>query len=337
MTESQTPILTVIVLNYNGAVFLPRCFQSLRDQTLRNFQILLVDNNSTDESIELTKRDFPEIDILQFDENFGYAEANNRAATLTPATYLCFLNNDTHLDPQALKILVSTADTQPGTPIMSPQLRSYDGALPLGFGMGVDVLGFPATGVPHEDNIFYADGACLFIRRDVFDALGGFDPSYYMFFEEIDLCWRAWLHGYRVGVVPRAVVFHKAGGTIGSSLVEGERLATSKRKRRMTHRNQLATILKNYATPTLFAILPIFAVVTAGEIILLIATGQRLVVTQAYVPAWRDLFRNRAHILARRRALQASRTVGDGAILRRMLWRVAVVSQFLRTGVPVIK
>lgn len=337
MTDPLDPVLTVIVLNYNGVVFLPRCFQSLREQTLRNFQVLLVDNNSTDESIELTRRDFPDVDVLKFDENLGYAEANNRAADSSHTTYLCFLNNDTHLDARALEILVAAADARPETPILAPQLRSYDGVLPLSCGMGVDVLGFPATGAPHEGDVFYADGACFFIRRDVFHDLGGFDAYHFMFFEEIDLCWRAWLRGFRVGIVPQAIIFHKAGGTIGSSLVEGERHSSSRQKRWLTHRNQFATMLKNYSTPALFFILPLFATLTVGEVVLLMVTGQRSVVTQAYLRAWRDLFRSRAHILTVRRTVQASRTVDDRFILRRMQWKLAAVSQFLRTGMPTIK
>ncbi len=337
MTESVPPSLTVIVLNWNGAAFLTRCFQSLRTQTLRDCRVLLVDNDSTDDSLELTRRDFPEIDILELGDNLGYAEANNRAAALCFSTYLCFLNNDTYLNTDTLETLISAADMRPDTPILASQQRSYDGVLPLNCGMGVDVLGFPATGAPDEGDVFYADGACFFIRRSVFVELGGFDSYHFMFFEEIDLCWRAWLRGYRVGIVPQALVFHKAGGTAGSSIVEGQRHETSRSKRRLTHRNQLATLLKNYSALTLLLILPLFVALTVGEVVLLLLTGQRSVVIGSYVQAWRDLLRDRSYVLARRRSVQATRTVTDWVILRRMHWRVAAVSQFLRTGMPTIK
>jgi len=337
MTECVQPVLTIIVLNWNGAAFLPRCFQSLRMQTLRDLRVLLVDNDSTDDSLELTRRDFPEVDILELGDNLGYAEANNQAAALCRSTYLCFLNNDTYLNVDTMDALVSVANRRSDTPILAPQQRSYDGVLPLSCGMGVDVLGFPATGTPNEGDVFYADGACFFIRRDVFEALGGFDPYHFMFFEEIDLCWRAWLRGYQVGIVPNAVVFHKAGGTAGSSLVEGQRHETSRGKRRLTHRNQLATILKNYSALTLLFILPLFVALTAGEVLLLIASGQGTVVIEAYVPAWQDLLRDRSNVRFRRRLIQGTRTVNDWTILHRMHWKIAAVSQFLHTGMPTIK
>ncbi len=337
MTKCAQPILTVIVLNWNGAAFLPRCFQSLRLQTLRNLRVLLVDNDSTDDSLELTRRDFPEVDILKLDENLGYAEANNRGAALCHSTYLCFLNNDTHLNVDTMEALVDVANRRSDMPILAPQQRSYDGILPLSCGMGVDILGFPASGSPNEEDVFYADGACFFIRRDIFEELGAFDPYHFMFFEEIDLCWRAWLRGYQVGIVPNAVVFHKAGGTAGSSLVEDQRHETSRSKRRLTHRNQFATLLKNYSAPTLLFILPLFAALTMGEMFLLLVTGQRSVVTGSYVRAWRDLLRHRSYVLARRRSIQATRTVNDWVILHRMHWKVAAVSQFLHTGMPTIK
>ncbi len=337
MTESTHPVLTVIVLNWNGAGFLPRCFQSLREQTLRNFQVLLVDNNSTDDSIVLTKRDFPEVDVLDLGENLGYAEANNRAAAQSHATYLLFLNNDTYLDSTALELLVVTADKQPDTAILAPTQRSYNGTLTLSCGMGVDILGFPAFGNPHAGNVFYADGAALFIRRSVFKELEGFDPHYFIFFEEQDLCWRAWLRGYRVGIVPQSVVYHEAGGTVGSSLVKGTQYTTSKRKRRLTHRNQLATILKNYSTPVLCAILPLFITLTAVEILALIGTGQRAVVAESYAQGWLDLFRDRSYLITRRHGIQTSRVVSDWTILRKMQWKLAPVRQVLRGGMPVIK
>jgi len=324
--------ISVIVLNWNGAQFLPRCLQSLREQTWRNIQVLLADNGSTDNSLPLVKRDFPEVEIIDYGQNLGYAEGNNRAVPLSKATYLLFLNNDTWLDPGALASLVSAAKGEPAAAILAPQIRTYDGTEFVSMGIGVDLLGFPCGG-----KVFYADGAALFVRRDVFRDLGGFDIQHFMFFEETDLCWRAWLHGYRVRTVPSAIVYHKVGGTAGSSSVSEERYITSMSKRRLTHRNQVVNLLKNYSTPTLCVALPLFAVLTAAEVILLLVTGQGRAVRESYLPAWGDLLRRRAQLFATRQAVQSSRTVDDWAILRRMCWRFAMVDHFFHVGMPTIR
>ncbi len=330
------PAISVIIVNWNGAQFLPRCFQSLREQTWRGFQVLLVDNGSTDDSVTLTSSNFPEVDIVVFGRNLGYAEANNRAASLTEAQYLFFLNNDTHLHSDALATLVSTAESHPDIAIWAPQQRTYDGTHYLNAGMSIDLLGYPCVGNPPAHKLFYADGACLFIRRAIFNALGGFDPQHFMFFEETDLCWRAWLWGYRVAAVPQAIVFHKAGGTAGSSIVKDGKYTTSRNKRRLAHRNQWAMIIKNYSAITLCVAVPLFAALTLAEVFVLAATGQRAALKDAYVPAWGDLLRGRSRLLTMRRHVQASRVVSDCVILRRMEWRLVTVQHFLRGARPTI-
>ncbi len=324
-------MFSLIVLNWNGSRYLPRLFQSLREQTFRDFEVVLVDNGSTDDSLDLTRRGFPEVRVVDLGENLGFAESNNRAAALSTASFLLFLNNDTHLAPDTLETIVHAARRQTCVSIWAVQFRSYDGTQFLGYGNAVDVLGFPTGG-----KLFFSVGAALVIRRDVFDRLGGFDAHYFMYFEEIDLCWRAWLQGERIATAPKAVVYHEGGGSSGSPLIQADSYKTTKFRRRLGHRNQLASILKNYSAAVLPFALLLFGSLTAAEAILLTATGQKSVVTEAYVPAWRDLWRDRAHIRAERRKVQAARTVGDWTILRRMEWRLHVVHLFFRTGVPKI-
>ncbi len=328
----RTPLFSLIVLNWNGARYLPHLFQSLREQSFRDFEILLVDNGSADDSLAMTRKDFPAVRIVELRENLGFAESNNRAAALSQGSFLLFLNNDTHLAPDALAMIAQAAAKRVNISIWAVQFRSYDGSQFLGFGNAVDVLCFPTGG-----KLFFSVGAALVIRRDVFERLEGFDAHYFMYFEEIDLCWRAWLHGYYISTVPGAVVYHEGGGSSGSPLMQGDTYKTTKFRRRLGHRNQLATLLKNYSAPVLPFALLLFGALALAEAVLLTATGQKAVVTEAYVPAWRDLWGDRAHIYGERRKVQASRVVSDWTILRRMEWRLHVVSLFFHTGVPEIK
>jgi len=332
VTSVTSPLLSIIVLNWNGARYLPHLFQSLHDQSFRDFEVIMVDNASTDASLAATKAHFPEVRLLELAENGGFAEPNNMAVDLATAPFLLFLNNDTYLNHDTLTAIAHAVQTQSKTSIWAVQFRSYDGSQLLGFGNAVDVLGFPTSG-----KLFFSVGAALVMRRDAFQRLGGFDPHYFMYFEEIDLCWRAWLHGYHIATIPRAIVYHEAGGSSGSPLMQADSYRTTKFRRRLGHRNQIATILKNYSAPVLPFALLLFGSLAAAEAMLLMMTGQKSVITEAYMPAWRDLWRDRAHIYEERKKVQAARVVSDWAILRRMEWRLHVVSLFFRTGVPKIK
>ncbi len=331
MTDPSTPVVSVIIVNWNGARFLPRCLQSLREQTQSGIQVILADNGSTDDSVALTRERFPEVDVIEFGENLGYAAGNNRAADQTRADYLFFLNNDTYLAPDALAVLVASARTRPRVPIWAPQQKTYDGETFMHVGLSLDVVGYPCHGT-----VLYADGSCLFIRRTVFEELGKFDPWHFMFFEDADLCWRAWVYGYRVGQAPAAVVYHHFGGTAGSSIAGETGHHTSRNKRRLSHRNQLATVYKNYSTPLLCVVLPLLALLTAAEVAVLAVSGQRAAIKETYLPAWVDLWRARTRLHARRRAVQRARRADDGIVLRRMRWTLTTVSLFLRIGAPKI-
>jgi len=328
---AQSPTVSVIIVNWNGAHFLRRCLQSLRGQTQSNVQVILADNGSADDSVALTREQFPEVDIIEFGQNLGYAEANNRAATMSKATYLFFLNNDTYLDPAALSTLVATAESKPNIPIWAPRQKTYDGKRLMHVGLSLDVVGYPCDGT-----VLYADGSCLFIRRTVFEELGGFDAWHFMFFEDADLCWRAWVYGYAVGQAPDAVVYHHFGGTAGPSIAGDSGHETNRTKRRLGHRNQLATVYKNYSTPLLCVIVPLLTVLTAAEVAVLALTGQRSAIEESYLPAWRDLWHARASLRARRRTVQRARRVSDRVVLHRMRWTLVTVGLFLRIGVPKI-
>jgi GT2 family glycosyltransferase len=282
----------------------------------------------------MVEMEYPEVRIAAHGENLGYAEGNNKAAILSSAPYLFFLNNDTHLHPGALASLVAAAERQRQTAIFALCEMSYDGSQTIDPGMGLDFLGFPCSCIDRPAKVFYANGAALFIRRDVFMALGGFDPSYFMFFEETDLCWRARLRGHEITLVPEAIVYHMTGGTAGSSLITDNRYYTKKWKRRYSHRNHLITVYKNFSTLTLCIVLPLLLLTTIIEVLLLITSGQASAIGESYVPAWRDIVQQFPQTHSVRRKIQQSRKVSDLKILRCMRWTPAVVRTFLRVGTP---
>jgi GT2 family glycosyltransferase len=189
-----------------------------------NFRILLVDNHSDDRSLELITQEFKEkIQVLSLDHNYGFAEGNNLGAANENSDYLVFLNPDTNVDPDWLSHLVSTMESDSNIGIAQPKLLQMDRKRIDSTGGFIDSYGLAWSRGHNEIDsgqydrfpiIFYAKGAALIIRKELWNKLRGFDSLFFVYYEETDLCWRAWESGYRVVYVPSAIVYHAGGGVL---------------------------------------------------------------------------------------------------------------------------
>jgi GT2 family glycosyltransferase len=220
----NAPSVTVIILNYNCQTFLANCIESLLLTNYSNLKIVLVDNNSEDRSLELVKQQFGEkIQILSLDKNYGFSKGNNFGAANKNSDYLVFLNPDTKVHPNWLHYLISTMERDSKIGIAQPKLLQMNGKLIDSTGGFIDSQGLVWNRGHNEkdlgqydksSNIFYAKGAALIIRNDLWLKLKGFDPLFFVYYEETDLCWRAWENGYKVAYVPNAVVYHASSGVL---------------------------------------------------------------------------------------------------------------------------
>jgi hypothetical protein len=185
-------------------------------------EVILADNGSTDQSISVSRSLFPGINILRLGRNYGFAEANNRAAAISRGDYLVFLNNDTIVDKNWLRELLAVADSDSSIAVCGSRIMFIDcrhkinhaGGKITMIGSGYDrCFGMtkPPSNLAHHTG--YASGASMLIRAAVFRKLRGFDPAYFAFCEDVDLAWRAWLAGYKVIHVPTSIVYHKFSGT----------------------------------------------------------------------------------------------------------------------------
>jgi len=242
--------VAVAVLNYNGKHHLKRCFETLMKQSYTNYDVYMIDNGSSDGSIDYVRENFPWVKILALKRNYGFAEAYNKAVKiLDNYEYIAFLNNDVEVDENWLLELIKTFlnDKNKNIVAVGSKILLYDqrnvinhagGKITI-IGAGIDIGLFEEdkniTSSPIETG--FTCGGAMCVRRDLFLKLGGFDPDYFIFFEDVDFCWRAWLLGYKVLHVPTSIVYHKYGGTVGRRL-SFERL-------RLTQRNRLMTMLKN--------------------------------------------------------------------------------------------
>ncbi|MBI2821169.1 MAG: glycosyltransferase family 2 protein [Acidobacteria bacterium] len=239
--------ISVIVVNYNGAADLPVCLDSLRRQTLRPAEILLVDNHSSDNSLEIA-RQFKEVTLIENARNLGFSRAANRAAASAMGEILALLNTDVRLDPAFLEAGTRVMQ-DPDVVAAAAKILFFDRPKIInGVGGGMNWLGYgwdrglnelDAGQYDRAEEVFFASGGACFLRRKLFLETGGFDDHFFMYHEDVDFCWRARLCGYRVITCPAAVVYHKYGATTRREL-------GWHRREILGERHNLRSLLKNY-------------------------------------------------------------------------------------------
>ena len=212
----SSPKVSIIIVNYNGKELLQKCLDSLLKVNYDNFEIILVDNNSTDGSVEFITKNYPSLIIIKLDSNKGFAEPNNVAAKISKGKYLLFLNNDTVVTPNFIFEMVKVMETDKKIAICQSLLLKPDGSVDSS-GDFIDHLGVvynSKTEIDEIREVSSARGASMLVRSDIFEKLDGFDQKFFVTFEDVDLCWRSWILGYRVLIIPTSIVYHEGGITI---------------------------------------------------------------------------------------------------------------------------
>lgn len=241
------PKLSVIIPNWNGAELLKICLASLKKQTFKDFELIVVDNGSTDQSIELIRKDFKAAKIVTLDTNTGFAFAVNAGISHALSELIVLINNDTKLDPNCLKMLYQTACRKKDYAMFAAKMLNFYDV------KKIDSAGSYITEVGHAngrgwqlkdskeyaspEEVFLVCGGGALIRREVFDKIGLFDPNYFAYFEDVDLCLRAQLQGFKAWYVPSAIIYHVHKATSGRNQALTEYLQ---------FRNMTITILKNF-------------------------------------------------------------------------------------------
>jgi GT2 family glycosyltransferase len=213
----EMPLVSIIIVNYNGKRLLERCLSSVINTRYPNYEILVVDNSSSDGSSDLVNEKFPNCRVIQLENNMGFAIANNVGANAAKGKYAVFLNNDTVVTSDWLDDLVTVLERNSDIAIAQSMLilpsgevdSAGDFATEFGRTYSSKKFGFD---VPRE--ILSARGAAMMIKRDFFLQVGGFDEDYFISFEDVELGWRTWILGFRVVMVPSSIVYHDAGSTM---------------------------------------------------------------------------------------------------------------------------
>ncbi len=320
--------ISIITVTYNTEKFISDYFSSIFKNKVKPDEILMYDAGSTDRTVELIQNQLKlhsGIKLIQ-GENIGFAAGNNLLAQKAVGEYLFLLNPDTKLDPDCLGELKNVAGKEEA--ILIPQQLYFNGRK-LSLGVGVDVFGYPLK----SKEIFYADGAAVFIRKDLFTKLGMFDNDYFMFQEDIDLSWRAHLMNIKLLPVPKALAYHHGGGSIEGGVLKGSRVITNAFRRYYGERNLWLNLLKNYSFWVLIPVFPLNFVINSLEVILFLLTG-RFRLAWSYLKVWGYLMSHSLQIFKKRFAVQQKRVVSDWVIIRKMYLGSSKLRLLLTAGLP---
>jgi GT2 family glycosyltransferase len=257
------PVFSIIVPNWNGMEHLPECFSSLAaaDYPRERQEWIVSDNGSGDGSQAWLRGHYPRVRLVENGRNIGFAAGCNAGARAATGDWLVFLNNDTRVQAGWLRGYLAALARDPEAVCAASYMRSWDDTEPdfdggsaclFGTAWQRPVIGWPDQPAPlgEGDPLLFACGGAMCIRRDVFEAVGGFDERFFIYFEDVDLGWRLWVLGHKVVFAPKAVVYHKEGGTTGATRV------ASHRRYGLFERNTLALLIKNYEAAHLDTILP---------------------------------------------------------------------------------
>ena len=251
--------VAVIILNWNGEKLLREYLPSVIETTDTSIaDIIVADNGSTDSSVELLCKEFPQVKLLEFKENYGFAEGYNRAIKETNYPYTVLLNSDVATTQGWINTLFDYMEANPNVGACQPKIRAYTNKSYFEYagaaGGFIDSNGYPYCrgrifDTVEEDNgqydevipVFWATGAALMVRSELYLGVGGLDKDFFAHMEEIDLCWRILLTGSEIMAVPQSVVYHLGGGSLPAS---------NPRKTYLNFRNNLLMLHKNLPDAT---------------------------------------------------------------------------------------
>lgn len=279
--SSSRPRVSVVVLNYNGRDLIERCLDSVLKSFYKDFEIMFVDNGSSDGSPEYVRERFgnePKLKIIPNDVNLGAAGGFNLGVRSANGEILVFLNIDTQVDPYWLDELIDYFLKYPSLgaaqslllEMESPDVIQSAGLYLLDYcgwnwrylsGFQKNIL--ENVSAKNMITIGAATGAALAVRRLIFQQVGGFDGKFTIYFEETDLCWRIWLAGYCVSLVPRSIVYH-----LGHYLERHSRFSPSRTTNQFNyHKNNIRMLLKNYSTRNLLRFFLLALALNFGKVV----------------------------------------------------------------------
>jgi len=314
--KPNAPEVDVIIVNYNAGTMLRRCVAALAAQDMENFRVFLIDNASSDGSIEALPPLDDRFEVIKLDENTGFAKGNNIGVARGNAPWIALLNPDAYAEPDWLQNLLKAAQSDPSitmagsTQIDANQRHLLDGAGDLYAPNGFAWRGLwhhPIERLPDTGEVFGPCAAAAAYRRDAFETVGGFDEDFFCYHEDVDLAFRLRLVGGRAIQVREAVVYHEGSGVAGAQSPFAVFYGT---------RNRTWTFVKNMPLAPMIVLFPFHVGMVCAFIVRAIFKGQFMPTLTGFIASIAGL----PHAFANRKAVQASRKISLITLLKAFTW-----------------
>jgi GT2 family glycosyltransferase len=309
------PSMSVIIVNWNGKHFLEDCLEALRRQTFRDFETILVDNGSSDGSIQFVQTRFPEVKLVSLRENRGFTGGNIAGYEFAQGELIVLLNNDTEAHPNWLEEIQIASLLFPKAGSFASKMMYFDARNRIencGFslssaGATTDLGRDEADGCAWNAcrEVFGACGGAAAYRRSMLNQIGFLDPDFFMVYEDVDLSFRAQLRGYACVYIPTAIVFHRYRASLGS--VPGQQVFYSQRNIEFVY-------LKNMPTGLILRSLPERFLYEAGSAVYFLQMGA----FARFLAAKLDVLRHLPSVLRKRHLIQKNRTLEDSELRARL-------------------
>lgn len=331
------PVCSVCVANYNGMATLAACLDSVLKQDCSfSVEIIVHDDASSDESVTFIRQHYPQVVLIESQENVGFCIANNRMAARARGEFLLLLNNDAELFPDALNTLYKGARQLDKTAILGlPQYDAATGEL-IDRGSRLDPFLNPVPNLdPKRQEVGMVIGACLWIPKSLWEEIGGFPEWFGSLAEDMYVCCCARLWGYPVQVLPESGFKHWVGHSLGGGKVIGSRLVTNRKRRALSERNKNFVMVLCYPTPWLQLFLPfhVSVLLLEGLAIALVKREMGLFIN-IYLASVTALWKRRTKLVQKRLKIQQKYEINSWSFFRVFNCRPYKLKMLLKYGFP---
>ena len=309
--NDENPLVSIIILNYNAGKLIEKCVESIYQSNYKNYEIIVVDNNSKDKSHLECKKKFPFINLIENKKNLGYCEGNNVGIRKSKGELIIILNPDTIVDPNCINELI-LGFRKYGDGIYQPKFLTIDDkSIIQSTGNMIQLFGFGYSRNKGDqdtnefnsiENINYASGTCLFTSKKIFTQLDLFDSFLFAYHDDLDLCWRAALEDIRSYYIPSSIVYHPP---------EGYTFKWNNFKFYLLERNRQYCLLTHYSRTTYFKMLPALIMVDIGVFFYYLKKG----VLQSKIKATFNILKNFNKINSRYKQIQNKRLISDRELI----------------------
>jgi len=311
--QSKGSTVSVIVVNFNGMPYLETCLSSILNQKYRDFEVILVDNCSSDGSLEYVSQRFPDLTVVTNKSNLGYTAGINSGIARASGNYIAPVNVDTEVEEDWLSSMVEFMDTNSDAGAVTPKSQLYldrNKVGTMGLNIHITGLGFvrglnrqASCGQKEPFQVAAISGCSFLIRREIIEQMGGLNEDNFMYYDDVDLSWMVNLMGYNIYCIPRSVIYHQY------------QLKMSPQKLYWLEYGRWSALLRYLRPVTLVALLPALAlteVIIGGYCLI---HGPKYV--WAKVRAWRAVLKNLRIFIKKRQQVQSLRKLSDFQLLRR--------------------